>query len=240
MVQPTSSDDDLRRFLAKPRRPRWLSSIIKRQVEKWQGRRPAKYFHLAPSWASGAEVANSVEINPRAALRFFRRKLTDEQVDRAISRDIESGVIFAFERFTENQIRIALRECPGTLLTYRADLLNYEHFEHCARFEPFIAFSIRDQVSDPRHAILLARSYSTALPIIDVQTLTTFHREIFQSLKNFPAAWLRAHKNDFRFLVKCLERDALMRIDDCLILSLLVGMPHEFQPLIVSYLSESI
>ncbi|MEO8616885.1 MAG: hypothetical protein ABI600_17220 [Luteolibacter sp.] len=238
--QLANCDDALRNFLAKPKSPAWLKTAISRQLDVWRRNMPGKFLDLAPSWATADEVANSVEINPFAALRFFKDKLSADQVDRAVRLSIEGGVLFAFERLTPAHMRKALRECPGTLLANRSDSLNDEQFEHCARFDPFVGIKMRNQVSAARHAILLARSYTLAYPRSDGPALSAFQAEIVESLINYPEAWLRAHQDNFRYLIESLGNWTHIRIDQNLLQALLVGMPKEHQPMVERYLAESI
>ncbi|MEO8615183.1 MAG: hypothetical protein ABI600_08595, partial [Luteolibacter sp.] len=137
IAQPPNCDEDLRAFLEAPNRPRWLLIILNRQLYAWRRYRPKKFYDLAPRRASAFDIAKSVTIHPYAALRFYQKKLSGQQIDRAISQSIEGGVIFAFERLSEAQFHTALRECPGTLLIHHPDALTDEQLEHCARFDPF-------------------------------------------------------------------------------------------------------
>ena len=91
----------------------WMQSGVNRQEEESSHRRPDKSDHLEPTTAAEAEVLDSVETNPFAALRFSRGRLTDNQTDRAINLSIEGGIIFAFERVPAGEIQIALRESPA-------------------------------------------------------------------------------------------------------------------------------
>lgn len=237
IAQPTNCDDDLRNFLAKAGRPRWLKTIIHRQVQKWRTHHPEKYYHLAPSRASAREITRCVSIAPFTVLRFFKNKLSDKELVHCISRSIEGGVIFAFDRLTPRQIKTALRECPGTMLALHAEKLSNEDLEFCARFDPFAGISVRNSVPPHRHAVLLAYSYSLAFPMADRALLGQFQAEIEQSLTHFPETWLRVHENSFSILLDCLAIHAQMRIDNDFLLRLLTGMPSEHQGIVTRYLS---
>ncbi len=238
--QLSDCDDEMRSFLAKPKRPRWLQNTLNRQIDLWRRRNPGKYLHLAPSRASAVEIAHSVKVNPFAALRFFRKHLSPKLLDIAINESIEGGVIFAFERLTTTQIRRAMRECPGILLAHRADRITDGQFEHCARFDPFAGIRIRTEVSAYRHAIALARSYTLAFPMEDGLGLAAFQCEILESILFFPEPWLRAHHNDFRTLIARLKEWTQINIDHEVILNLLSHWPEPHKLLVDRYLAESI
>lgn len=240
IAQPTNCDDDLRNFLAKAGRPRWLKTIINRQVQKWRTCHPEKYYHLAPSCASAREITLCVTIAPFTALRFFKDKLSKKELGQCIWRSIQGGVIFAFDLLTPRQIKIAIRECPDTMLSLHAEKLSDEDLELCVRFDPFAGIRIRNSVPPHRHAVLLAYSYSLAFPMADRGLLGNFHAEIEHSLMLFPETWLRVHNNSLPLLLELLETQAQMRIDNDFLLRLLVGLPREHQGIVARYLSDGI
>ncbi|MEI7910246.1 MAG: hypothetical protein WCK77_11455 [Verrucomicrobiota bacterium] len=229
LKQPGSCDDDLRAVLAEREYPEWLAAILARQVRNWREREPAKYFLLVPSSVTDAEIAACVSVAPYAALRFFKARLSEEELLTAIHDSIEGGVRFAFGWLTQEQIDRACWDCPGVLLAAHATRISDDQLQLCSNNDPAVAFDIRKSMPPRRHAIVLANSYVISLVEKLHRQLPNFEEEVEESLIRYPDVWLKAHWNDFGRLFRALAAFAEIRTNWDFMSRLLLRLPAEFR-----------
>lgn len=140
---------------------------------------------------------------------------------------------------TPTQIDLATDECPGVLLTHRAEGLTNEQIERCVLNDPATAFELRKDFPPDRHAIVLANSYLEGFPSMFCGLLPDFKLELETSITRFPEPWLKAHQS-FGPLFKMLEGFAQIEINAAFLSRLLQRLPAEYSESLSRHLAQAI
>jgi len=228
-------DNALRHFLAETNHPDWLTPIVERQKHKWRASRPAKFFHLVPSEVTDNEIPVCVSTAPGAALRFFRDRISANDLRRCIGRDLEAAAQYAFEAMSEVQVDRACQEFPGLMVRHHASKLSEERLLRCVRLDPFAGFLIRNQLESRLHAKVLAGTLGLPFELFSAGDLRELPNEILQSFLSHPQAWVDAFAGNHQRLLTALMRHRGDRSRGDYLLHLMEHVPPEYLPHVASF-----
>lgn len=238
--QAPGDDDALREFINDPYHPSWLLRIIERQQKKWRTNRLSKFYNLVPSEVPVAEIPQVVKLAPGAALRFFGTKLTKRQIRNCVRRDLTSAIVHAFEHLPPTQFKKALRNHPGILLTHQGNRLPANLISHCVRYDPFVAFNVRNSFKPAIHARVLAATCCLPFGLFRSGDVSQLPTEIAFSFLLYPVEWLETYHHDFSELFRVIERHGRMKTCPSLIGFLMKNLPPQHLPGLYRFVSDRI
>lgn len=236
--QLDNDEDGLRELLAQ-KHPKWLQTIMNRQIQHWRNHKPEKYFRLAPVIEAGGEgdISRCVEESPYAALSRFLGQLDQAQIASCMERDPMAAVMFVWERIPPHEREKHLYDFAKEAISFAADKLSEDELALAAKIDPFTAFRRRKQFSPSRHAILLAHSYMVASPESAGGSLSNLHEEVCESITLYPNQWRASDSQGFPAILHDLMLLLEMKFSPAVIRCLLETTSSEDQLAIANFIA---
>ena len=228
--QVDSSDWILMDFLTETHPP-WLNEILSRQIEHWHLNKLERFFSLAPSRATYAEIRICTNAYPSLALAHYKHLLSRRQIKSCVRRSLRGAVMHAFEELSPSRIEKAVVDHPHEMIRYAAHRLTDSQLERCAQLAPYAAFDSRSSMSPARQAAMLAISYPYCA-IIYYNSRPALRSEFIQSITMHPKAWLSFHNESYSELFRCLRNRLGLKLTASELSGIMKGTPEEYlQPL---------
>ena len=211
--------------------PAWLNDILSRQIEHWHLNKLERFFSLAPSRATYAEIRICTNAYPALALAHYKHLLSRRQIKSCVRRSLRGAVMHAFEELSPSLVEKAVVEHPHEMIRYAASKLTNSQLERCAHSAPYAAFVCRSGMPPARQAAMLAISYPYCA-IIYYNSHPVLRSEFIQSITMHPKAWLSFHDHSYSKLFRCLRNRLGLKLTASDLRGIMRGTPEEYlQPL---------
>ena len=233
--QVDSSDWILMDFLTETHPP-WLNEILSRQIEHWHLNKLERFFSLAPSRATYAEIRICTNAYPSLALAHYKHLLSRRQIKSCVRRSLRGAVMHAFEELSPSRIEKAVVDHPHEMIRYAAHRLTDSQLERCAQLAPYAAFDSRSSMSPARQAAMLAISYPSCA-VIYYNSHPVLRSEFIQSITMHPKAWLSFHDHSYSKLFRCLRNRLGLKLSAADLSGIMKGTPEEYLQLLMDHIA---
>ena len=236
--QVDSSDWILMDFLTETH-PTWLNEILSRQIEHWHLNKLERFFSLAPSRATYAEIRICTNAYPALALAQYKHLLSRRQIKSGVRKSLRGAVMHAFEELSPSHVEKAVVDHPHEMIRYAAHRLTDSQLERCAQLAPYAAFDSRSGMSAARQAAMLAISYPYCA-IIYYNSRPALRSEFIQSITMHPKAWLSFHNQSYSELFRCLRNRLGLNLTASELRGIMKEAPEEYHQSIMDHIAGQI
>ena len=216
--------------------PAWLNDILSRQIEHWHLNKLERFFSLAPSRATYAEIRICIKSFPAHALAHYKHLLTRRQIKSCVRRSLRGAVIHAFEELSPSLVEKAVSDHPHEMIRYAAHRLTDSQLERCAQLAPYAAFDSRSGMPAARQAAMLAISYPSCA-VIYYNSHPVLRSEFIQSITMHPAKWLSFHDYSYSKLFRCLRNRLGLKLTASELRGIMKEAPEEYHQSIMDHIA---